>query len=130
MTMTEAETEKQVSKWWEEEEQLPEGVKWRTLEHKGPMLAPEYERLPKSVRFWYDGQVMKLSEETEECATFYGRMLDHDYTTKEVFNKNFFKDWRKTMSAEEKEIIRDLSKCDFSEIDAHFKKYTEERKNR
>merc|ERR1712130_858183 len=65
-----------------------------------------------------------------ECATFYGRMLDHDYTTKEVFNKNFFKDWRKTMSAEEKEIIRDLSKCDFSEIDAHFKKYSEERKNR
>merc|ERR1712226_612730 len=56
--------------------------------------------------------------------------LDHDYTTKEVFNKNFFKDWRKTMSAEEKEIIRDLSKCDFSEIDAHFKKYSEERKNR
>jgi len=34
------------------------------------------------------------------------------------------------MSAEEKEIIRDLSKCDFSEIDAHFKKYSEERKNR
>jgi DNA topoisomerase-1 len=35
---------------------------------------------------------MKLSLETEEVATFYGRMLDHDYTTKEVFNKNFFKD--------------------------------------
>ncbi len=71
--MTEAEAEKQVRKWWEEEEQLPEGVKWRTLEHKGPMLAPEYERLPESVRFWYNGQVKKLSEETEECATFYGR---------------------------------------------------------
>jgi DNA topoisomerase-1 len=38
---------------------------------------------------------MKLSLETEEVATFYGRMLDHDYTTKEVFNKNFFKDWKK-----------------------------------
>ena len=38
---------------------------------------------------------MKLSLETEEVATFYGRMLDHDYTTKDVFNKNFFKDWRK-----------------------------------
>merc|ERR1711971_225230 len=126
----EAEAEKQVWKWWEEDEQLPEGVKWRSLEHKGPMLAPEYERLPKSVRFWYGGQVMKLSEETEECATFYGRMLDHDYTTKEVFNKNFFKDWRKTMTASEKETIRELSKCDFSEIDAHFKKYSEERKNR
>merc|ERR1712130_1094848 len=70
------------------------------------------------------------TEETEECATFYGRMLDHDYTTKEVFNKNFFKDWRKVMTEKEKDIIRDLSKCDFSEINEHFKKVSEERKNR
>merc|ERR1712111_190273 len=86
----------------------------------------DYEPLPKHVRFWYDGKVIKLSEESEECATFYGRMLDHDYTTKEVFNKNFFKDWRKTMSSEEKERIRDLSKCDFSEINEHFKKKSKE----
>lgn len=124
------EDEKKVWKWWEEDNQLPEGVKWRFLEHKGPWFAPPYEPLPAEVRFWYDGKTMRLTEETEECATFYGRMLDHDYTTKECFNKNFFKDWRKTMSEKEKEIIRDLSKCDFSEIDAHFKKTSEERKNR
>merc|ERR1719427_1706871 len=126
----ELEEEKNVWKWWEEDSKLPEGVKWRFLEHKGPMFAPDYEPLPPDVRFWYDGKVLRLTEETEECATFYGRMLDHDYTTKEVFNKNFFKDWRKTMTPEEKEIIRDLSKCDFSEIDAHFKKKSEERKAR
>merc|ERR1719373_244639 len=126
----EAEAEKQVWKWWEDDNQLPEGVKWRFLEHKGPMLAPDYEPLPKHVRFWYDGKVIKLSEESEECATFYGRMLDHDYTTKEVFNKNFFKDWRKCMTEKEKDTIRDLSKCDFSEINEHFKKISEERKNR
>ena len=38
---------------------------------------------------------MSLSSEAEEVATFYGKMLEHDYVTKEVFNKNFFKDWRK-----------------------------------
>jgi len=27
---------------------------------------------------------MKLTEATEEVATFYGKMLDHDYTTKEA----------------------------------------------
>jgi DNA topoisomerase-1 len=32
--------------------------------------------------------------------------LDHDYTTKEVFNKNFFKDWRKVMTEKEKDVIR------------------------
>merc|ERR1719402_1532973 len=126
----ELEEEKKVWKWWEEDTQLPEGVKWRFLEHKGPYFCVPYEPLPEEVRFWYDGKVLRLTEETEECATFYGRMLDHDYTTKEVFNKNFFKDWRKTMTPEEKEIIRDLSKCDFSEIDAHFKKKSEERKAR
>ena len=63
-------------------------------------------------------------------ATFYGRMIDHDYTTKEVFNRNFLKDWRKVMTEREKEIIRDLSKCGFKEIDAHFKLMSEQRKAR
>ena len=64
---------------------------------------------------------MKLSEPTEEVATFYGRMLDHDYTQKEVFNTNFFKDWRKVMNAQERETIRKLDKCDFRQINEHFK---------
>ena len=68
---------------------------------------------------------MRLSEDMEEVETFYTKMLNHDYTTKEVFNKNFFKDWRKVMTEHEKEIIRDLSKCDFSEINEHFKKVWE-----
>lgn len=126
----ELEAEKQVWKWWEEENALPEGVKWKYLQHKGPQFAPDYDPLPEQVRFWYEGKTLRLTEETEECATFYGRMLDHDYTTKEVFNKNFFKDWRKVMTEKEKDIIRDLSKCDFSEINEHFKKVSEERKNR
>jgi len=123
------EAEKNVWKWWEEDK-VDDGTKWKFLEHKGPLFAPEYDPLPPEVRFWYDGKVMRLSEETEEVATFYGKMLDHDYTTKEVFNKNFFKDWRKGMTEHEKEKIRDLSKCDFTEINEHFKKVSEERKNR
>merc|ERR1712045_126205 len=108
----------------------PEGVKWFFLEHNGHLFAPLYEPLPDHVKFYYDGKKMRLSEPTEECATFYGRMLDHDYTTKEVFNKNFMKDWRKVMTDKEKEIIRDLSKCDFSEMNEHFKADSEQRKNR
>mgnify|MGYP002044299949 FL=1 len=73
---------------------------------------------------------MRLSEPTEEVATFYGKMLDHDYTTKEAFNKNFFKDWRRVMTEKEKEKIRDLSKCDFQEMNVYFKKVSEDRKNR
>lgn len=38
---------------------------------------------------------MKLSPEAEEVATFFAKMLEHEYTTKDIFRKNFFKDWRK-----------------------------------
>lgn len=39
-----------------------------------------------------------LSAGAEEVATFFAKMLDHEYTTKDVFRKNFFKDWRKVRS--------------------------------
>lgn len=41
---------------------------------------------------------MKLRPEAEEVATFFAKMLDHEYTTKDIFRKNFFKDWRKVGS--------------------------------
>ena len=58
------------------------------------MLAPPYVRMPDHVHFYYDGKPLRLSEASEEVATFYAKMLDHDYTQKEVFNKNFFNDFR------------------------------------
>ncbi|XP_025250684.1 DNA topoisomerase I, mitochondrial isoform X2 [Theropithecus gelada] len=104
---------------WEEEKR-EDRVKWRQLEHKGPYFAPPYEPLPNGVCFFYDGKPMRLSVKAEEVATFYGRMLDHEYTTKEVFRKNFFNDWRKEMTVEEREVIKSLDKCDFTEIHRYF----------
>jgi DNA topoisomerase-1 len=46
---------KLVFRW--EEEKKEDGIKWKTLEHKGPLFAPAYEPLPKSVKFIYDGKV-------------------------------------------------------------------------
>ena len=67
------------------------------LSFLGPVFAAPYEELPSDVRFYYDGKEMKLSPNTEEVGGFYARMLDHDYTTRDVFNKNFFRDWRKVV---------------------------------
>uniref|UniRef100_K7E194 DNA topoisomerase n=1 Tax=Monodelphis domestica TaxID=13616 RepID=K7E194_MONDO len=103
-------------------------MKWKQLEHKGPYFAPLYEPLPDEVHFYYDGKAMKLSLATEEIATFYGKMLDHEYTTKEVFQNNFFNDWRKEMTVEEKKIIKHLDKCDFTEIHKYFVNKNEARK--
>ncbi|XP_067640590.1 DNA topoisomerase 1 isoform X2 [Eurosta solidaginis] len=122
------EEEEEVWRWWEEEKR-EDGVKWNTLEHKGPVFAPPYERCPKNVRFFYDGKPLDLSEETEEAATFYAKMLNHDYCTKNVFNDNFFKDFRKTMISKEREIIKDFKKCNFEEMFQYFTAESEKRKN-
>ncbi|KAH1023973.1 hypothetical protein HUJ05_003543 [Dendroctonus ponderosae] len=119
----------EVWKWWEEEKK-EDGVKWNYLEHKGPVFAPPYEPLPKDVKFFYNGQEMKLSEDAEEIAGFYAKMLDHDYTTKEIFNKNFFKDWRASMTDEERKVITDLSKCNFKQLHAYFMDLAEKNRNR
>lgn len=71
---------------------------------------------------------MKLSLAAEEVATFYGKMLDHEYTTKDVFQKNFFADWRGQMTKEERKTIKELEKCDFTEIHKYFFDRNEERK--
>ncbi|CAB4061455.1 TOP1 [Lepeophtheirus salmonis] len=75
----------EVWKWWEEEK-VDDGTKWKFLQHRGPLFAPDYDRLPK--------------------------------------------DWRKVMTREERDIITNLSKCDFREINTYYKKVSEERKNR
>lgn len=50
-----AEEEVEVWKWWEEKRGDDE-IKWKTLQHKGPIFAPGYEPLPKHVKFLYDGK--------------------------------------------------------------------------
>ncbi|XP_048385601.1 DNA topoisomerase 1-like isoform X3 [Stegostoma tigrinum] len=98
------------------------------LEHQGPLFAPEYEPLPDGIHFYYDGNPMKLSLAAEEVATFYAKMLDHEYTTKEVFRQNFFHDWQKEMNEQEKMIITDLNKCDFTQLHQYFTEKAETKK--
>ena len=74
------------------------------------------------------GAEVKLKDPAEEIMTFYARMLDHDYTSKEIFNNNFTTDWRKSMNQAERELIKDLRKCDFTQVATHFKEQTELRK--
>ncbi|EGD78186.1 DNA binding/DNA topoisomerase type I [Salpingoeca rosetta] len=121
------EEEVPVYRWWEDEV-LPEGQYWRTLEHRGPMFAPPYQPLPKDVYLLYDGKPYHFEPAAEEVATFYAAMLERDYVKKPVFNKNFFADWKTTMTAQEKKDIKDLKKCDFSLIHRFLKQRAEERK--
>ena len=47
-------------KWWLEED-YPEGLKWRTLKHNGPVFPPPYE--PHGVKMRYDGKPVELTPE-------------------------------------------------------------------
>jgi len=123
------EEEEEVWRWWEEKK-YTDGRKWTTLEHKGPLFAEEYVPLPSNVKFYYNNDHVKLCPAAEEVMGFYARMIDHDYTKKDTFNTNFFNDWRKYMNEKERPLIKDLSKCNFIEVDAHYKKLSEERKNK
>lgn len=114
---------------WEEEKKN-DGTKWSFLEHKGPQFAPPYEPLPDSVFFEYNGKKMRLSEDAEEIAGFYARLLDHEYTSKVAFNTNFFRDFRKSMTKKEREIITDLPKCNFRYMQAFFQEQSEKNRNR
>lgn len=73
---------------------------------------------------------MRLSEDAEEIAGFYARLLDHEYTSKVAFNTNFFKDWRKSMNKKEREVINDLHKCNFKHMQAYFQEQSEKNRNR
>jgi len=45
----EAEEAEPAHRWWEEEE-LPDGQKWTTLEHNGPLFPDPYNPLPARVK--------------------------------------------------------------------------------
>ena len=82
-----------------------------------------------------------LTESSVQVAGFYAKMLDHEYTQKDAFNKNYMHDWRKVreesvamaiankmntidiqcMTAKERELITDLKKCDFTVMADYFK---------
>lgn len=100
------------------------------MEHKGPVFAKPYDRLPDHVHFYYDGRPLRLSAASEEIACFYSRMLDSEFTSKAVFNQNFFTDWRAEMTATERDTIIDLAKCNFTELHTHFKCIAETNKQR
>ena len=101
-----------VYEWWKEEEPLPEGKKWRFLEHNGVIFPPKYE--PHGVKMKYDGEPVDLNDEQESVATMYAAMINTDYATKETFLKNFWREFKQLLGKDHP--IKELKKCDFNPI--------------
>uniref|UniRef100_A0A8C9RDS0 DNA topoisomerase I n=1 Tax=Scleropages formosus TaxID=113540 RepID=A0A8C9RDS0_SCLFO len=92
---------------------------WQKMENPGTQSAGTL----------YCPHPLRLSIVAEEVATFYAKMLDHEYTSKEIFQKNFFTDWREEMTAEERDLICEFSKCDFGEMHRYFVEQSEKKKD-
>ncbi|KAH9873573.1 hypothetical protein IAQ61_004197 [Plenodomus lingam] len=121
----EAENDEDEYRWWEDPGKSDGTKKWDTLEHNGVVFPPEYEPLPKHVKFVYDGVPLTLHKDAEEVATFYGSMLNSTHNVENpTFNKNFFEDFtailNKTGHGKDKDgktiKITKFEKCDFKPI--------------
>lgn len=99
--------------------------KWDSLQHAGVMFHPMYESHGTPLK--YDKQKLVLNDEAEEFASYYVNPR-YDKYKNDKFNKNFFKDWRTTLTDELKEIITDFDKCDFTLIEKYVKKDIENKK--
>ena len=75
----EPEPEEEVHKWWETNEQHPNGESWLTLEHNGLLFPPEYVPHGLPVHYKLDDGTMKeipMDPEEEEVATMFGVMRE------------------------------------------------------
>ncbi|MCO5554299.1 hypothetical protein L7F22_007828 [Adiantum nelumboides] len=100
------------------------GAKWATLYHTGPRFPPDYEPLPKSVKFKYEGKPVDLPPDAEEAAMFYAVKLETQHARDKVFNANFFEDFRKVLKEHpprDGTKIKEFSKCDFQQMYDHWK---------
>jgi DNA topoisomerase I len=94
--------------------------RWDTLSHNGVLFPPTY--IKHNVPIIYDGSHIELSPEAEEIATQYARYLESEYIQNKVFNKNFWKDFKKYVANTE---IKDFDKCNFELIKQHILKTKE-----
>lgn len=111
------------------------GPKWKSLKHNGPyfthILEP-YEA--EGLKIKYNGKDYKLSPDEEKIAMFYARRIVTDetavtqYTKDDVFNNNFWNDFKDYLTQEHKKIFKDFNKFDWSNLIERVKEIKEERK--
>jgi len=86
-------------------------IKWKTLEHMGPLFPADYKPHGKPLK--YKDDFIQLTPEQEEAAMLYAKYIQTEYVQNKTFNKNFWNDWKKLLGKESK--IQSLEDCDFTE---------------
>ena len=97
---------------------------WTVLRHNGPMFPPEYE--PHNIPVFINGKEIVLPPHAEEYATMFARYLGTDYMESNTFKKNFWKDFKPTLSKDLN--INSLDDIDFTLIKNYINKEKEKNK--
>ncbi len=104
---------------------------WTTLIHNGPMFAPLYE--PHNIPVIINNQKVHLSGLAEEYITLYARYIDTEYVKNpklsNKFNRNFLKDWRKTLPNHIAKSFNNMSEVNVIDIKKHLDKIKEHKNN-
>eukprot|EP01061_Rhynchopus_euleeides_P001748 TRINITY_DN1127_c0_g1_i3.p1 TRINITY_DN1127_c0_g1~~TRINITY_DN1127_c0_g1_i3.p1 ORF type:complete len:600 (+),score=204.20 TRINITY_DN1127_c0_g1_i3:59-1801(+) len=109
--------EEEAFKWWEHEDDLdhPNGEKWLSLKHCGPIFAPPYE--PHGIPIKYEGKTFTMTPAEEEVATMFAVMRESDYYKVAVFRENFFRSWIGILHKRaEGKKVQNLALCNFDAI--------------
>lgn len=119
-------------KWWENDKDDDDTIKWTTLTHNGVIFPPDYEPLPSHIKLYYEGKPVELPSQAEEVAGFYAALLETDHGKNPVFQKNFFNDFLEVLKesggTKNNIDVKDFNKCDFSKMYDYFELKKQEKK--
>lgn len=77
-------------------------MKWKTLQHKGILFPPAYEA--QGIKIKIKGETVNLDTNQEEMAYQWAKKKDTPYAQDKVFQKNFTKDFVKSLGSKFKKI--------------------------
>jgi DNA topoisomerase-1 len=85
-------------------------MKWKKLQHNGILFPPEYEK--QGITIKVKGEAVNLDIDQEEMIYQWAKKKDTPYAQDKVFQKNFTKDFAKTLDSKFKKIS--YEEVDFS----------------
>ena len=77
-------------------------MKWKKLQHNGILFPPEYEK--QGIKIKIKGETINLDINQEEMIYQWAKKKDTPYAQDKVFQKNFTKDFAKTLDSKFKKI--------------------------
>jgi DNA topoisomerase-1 len=80
-------------------------MKWKKLQHNGILFPPEYEK--QGITIKVKGETINLDINQEEMIYQWAKKKDTPYAQDKVFQKNFTKDFAKTLDSKFKKISYD-----------------------